>query len=273
MIIDQKLLDDLSAQAKANPRLRQSYDLRTSPEDSSQRMLNALEPGTIMPIHRHRGSTETIIVLRGKVVQHYYNDAGEKTASYELAPNSAQVGMSVPVGQWHALESLEEGIVIFECKGGAYAPLQPSDFLNVSLLGTQEVLTAPSWQLYQQLCDTVFGSGAVTIKPTTRDNNIIGTLKYTRKFADFRKNFQTRLERLRDKFKASSYYSELLETVKQVADPSNWAGAYAELVAYDVLHNGYHGSDFQLNVTLGGDKSYASDLGGKQTNEDGHLYA
>ena len=106
MIVDKKLMDDLSAQAKANPRLRQAFDLRTTPEDQSQRILNALEPGTILPIHRHRGSTETIIVLRGKVVQHYYNDAGEKTAAYELAPNSAQVGMSVPVGQWHALESL-----------------------------------------------------------------------------------------------------------------------------------------------------------------------
>ena len=113
-------MDDLSAQAKENPRLRQAFDLRTTPNDSSQRILNAVEPGTILPIHRHRGSTETIIVLRGKVVQHYYNDAGEKTASFELAPNSAQVGMSVPVGQWHALESLAEGSVIFECKDGAY---------------------------------------------------------------------------------------------------------------------------------------------------------
>lgn len=129
MIIDQKLLEGLSAQAKTNPRLRQSYDLRTTPEDSSQRILNAVEPGTILPIHRHRGSTETIIVLRGKVVQHYYNDAGEKTASYELAPNSAQVGMSVPVGQWHALESLEEGSVIFECKDGVYEPLVEKDIL------------------------------------------------------------------------------------------------------------------------------------------------
>ena len=108
MILNKKLMDDLSAQAKVNPRLRQALDLRTTPDDQSQRILNAVEPGTILPIHRHRGSTETIIVLRGKVVQHYYNDAGEKTASYELAPNSAQVGMSVPVGQWHALESLEE---------------------------------------------------------------------------------------------------------------------------------------------------------------------
>ena len=131
MILDQIILDTLSQQAKANPRLRQTLNLRTTPADQSQRILNAVEPGTILPIHRHRGSTETIIVLRGKVVQHYYNDAGEKTASYELAPQSAQVGMSVPVGQWHALESLEEGSVIFECKDGAYQPLSAEDILEV----------------------------------------------------------------------------------------------------------------------------------------------
>ena len=135
MILNQKLMDDLSAQAKENPRLRQAFDLRTTPNDSSQRILNAVEPGTILPIHRHRGSTETIIVLRGKVVQHYYNDAGEKTASFELAPNSAQVGMSVPIGQWHALESLEEGSVIFECKDGAYQPLSAEDILEVVISG------------------------------------------------------------------------------------------------------------------------------------------
>lgn len=135
MKIDNQLLDTLSAQAKANPRLRQAFDLRTTPEDQSQRILNAVEPGTILPIHRHRGSTETIIVLRGKVLQHYYNNAGEKTASFELAPGSAQVGMSVPVGQWHALESLEEGSVIFECKDGAYQPLSAEDILEVEISG------------------------------------------------------------------------------------------------------------------------------------------
>ena len=135
MIIDQKILDSLSAQAKESPRLRQAFDLRTSPNDSSQRILNAVEPGTILPIHRHRGSTETIIVLRGKVVQHYYNDAGEKTASYVLAPQSAKVGMSVPVGQWHALESLEEGSVILECKDGAYLPLSKDDILELTPKG------------------------------------------------------------------------------------------------------------------------------------------
>ena len=131
MILDKKLMENLSLQAKESPRLRQAFDLRTSPNDSSQRILNAVEPGTILPIHRHRGSTETIIVLRGKVVQHYYDDNGNKTASYELAPNSAQVGMSVPVGQWHALESLKEGSVIFECKDGAYQPLSAEDILEV----------------------------------------------------------------------------------------------------------------------------------------------
>ena len=135
MILDQIILDTLSQQAKANPRLRQAFDRRTTPEDSSQRILNAVEPGTILPIHRHRGSTETIVVLRGKVVQYYFNDADEKTASYELAPNSAQVGMSVPVGQWHALESLEEGSVIFECKDGAYQPLSTEDILEVTPKG------------------------------------------------------------------------------------------------------------------------------------------
>ena len=133
MIVDQKLMDSLSQQAKANPRLRQAFDLRTTPEDQSQRILNAVEPGTILPIHRHRGSTETIIVLRGKVVQHYYDDNGNKTVSYELAPNSAQVGMSIPVGQWHALESLEEGSIIFECKDGAYQPLLAEDILEVEI--------------------------------------------------------------------------------------------------------------------------------------------
>lgn len=135
MLINKKTLDTLSQQAKANPRLRQAFDLRTTPEDQSQRILNAVEPGTILPIHRHRGTTETIIVLRGKVVQHYYDDNGNKTASYELAPNSAQVGMSVPVGQWHALESLEEGSAIFECKDGAYQPLSAEDILEVEISG------------------------------------------------------------------------------------------------------------------------------------------
>lgn len=137
-------MDDLSAQAKANPRLRQAYDLRTTPDDNSQRILNAVEPGTVLPIHRHRGSTETIVVLRGKVVQHYFNDKGEKIASYVLAPyplsslsplNSSEpiaCAMSVPVGQWHALEALDEGSVIFEAKDGVYEPLAAEDIMTLN---------------------------------------------------------------------------------------------------------------------------------------------
>lgn len=130
MIIDTDLLDSISAQAKASPRLRQAFDLRTTPEDGSQRILNAVEPGTVLPIHRDRGSTETIVVLRGKVVQHYYEDNGERTASYELAPNTSLVAMSVPVGQWHAIESLESGSVIFEAKDGVYEPLNDNDIMK-----------------------------------------------------------------------------------------------------------------------------------------------
>ena len=150
MILNKKLMDDISAQAKESPRLRQAFDLRTTPEDHSQRILNAVEPGTILPIHRHRGSTETIVCLRGKVVQHYYDDNGNKTASFVLAPyphetsealkqsetpETCACAMSVPVGQWHALESLEEGSVIFECKDGGYQPLSAEDILEVETSG------------------------------------------------------------------------------------------------------------------------------------------
>ena len=130
MIIDQKLLDEMTEKAKNSPRLRAAYDLRTTPEDNSQRILNAVEPGTVLPIHRHRTTTETIVVLRGRVRQNYYNEQGEITNSFELAPMSGIVGMSVPVGQWHALESLESGSVILETKDGAYAPITAEDVLE-----------------------------------------------------------------------------------------------------------------------------------------------
>lgn len=132
MIIDQKLLEKLTAQAKESPRLRTAFDLRTTPEDNSQRILNAVEPGTVLPIHRHRTSTETIVVLRGRVRQRYYDTQGNVTDSFELAPLSNIVGMSVPVGQWHALESLESGTVILETKDGAYAPLTDEDILKIN---------------------------------------------------------------------------------------------------------------------------------------------
>ncbi|MCQ2294042.1 MAG: WbuC family cupin fold metalloprotein [Bacteroidales bacterium] len=130
MIINTQLLDSLTEQAKANPRLRQAYDLRTTPDDNSQRILNAMEPGTVLPIHRHRGSTETITVLRGKVVQHLYDAEGRLQESIVMAPASAVVAMSVEVGQWHKAESLESGTVILECKDGKYTPLTEEDILH-----------------------------------------------------------------------------------------------------------------------------------------------
>ena len=130
MRIDVTLLDELTAQAKASPRLRMNFDLRNSPNDQSQRMLNALEPGTVMPIHRHRHSSETVVVLRGKVKWVYYNDKKEVTDTFIVAPGSDLIGLSVPMGQWHSLECLETGTVIFESKDGPYEPTRPEDVLS-----------------------------------------------------------------------------------------------------------------------------------------------
>ena len=113
MKIDNRLLDELTAQAQASPRLRMNFDLRDSVEDDSQRMLNALEPGTVLPIHRHRTTSETVVILRGRAVQYLYDDAGNEK------------------GQWHRLESLESGTVIVEMKDGAYEPIGPADILSM----------------------------------------------------------------------------------------------------------------------------------------------
>ena len=129
MLLNTNLLDALSAQAKASPRLRMNLDLRNSPADQSQRMLNALEPGTVMPIHRHRNSSETVTVLRGKVKWLYYNDKGDLTHTFLVAPGTDLVGLCVPMGQWHSLECLESGTVILETKDGAWEPLGEEDVM------------------------------------------------------------------------------------------------------------------------------------------------
>ena len=137
MKIDSALLDTLTARVKANPRLRQSYDLRTTPEDNSQRILNAMEPGTILPIHRHRGSTETVVVLRGKIRQNFYDENGQLTESFEVSAGSSStgspqvVGFSVELARWHNTECLESGTVILECKDGRYEALGEEDILKV----------------------------------------------------------------------------------------------------------------------------------------------
>lgn len=131
MIFDKKIMDELSAQAKANPRLRQSLDLRTSPEDISQRMLNALEPGTIMPIHRHRNSSETMVIIRGSLIEYLYDDEGQLICELIMKPNSDHSIIQIEKGQWHSLKCLVEGTIIFEAKDGAYTPLTDNDIKSI----------------------------------------------------------------------------------------------------------------------------------------------
>ena len=132
MIIDKKILDELSSQAKASPRLRQSYDLRNTPGDNSQRMLNAIEPGSPLPIHRHQKSSETVVCLRGRLVWEYYDEPEHIcTERIELSPNSPIVALNVPQGQWHTVKALESGSVIMEVKDGPYEPQSPDDILEL----------------------------------------------------------------------------------------------------------------------------------------------
>lgn len=131
MIITQALLDELTAQAKGSPRLRMNYDLRNSAEDGSQRMLNAIEPGSPLPIHRHRMSSETVVCLRGRLVEEFYDDLERIcTETIELSPNGPVVALNIPIGQWHTVRALESGTVILECKDGAYEPLGEEDLLK-----------------------------------------------------------------------------------------------------------------------------------------------
>ena len=159
MIIDKQLLDGLTAQAQASPRLRMNLDLRTSAQDGSQRMLNAIEPGSVVPVHRHRASSESVVVLRGRVVEEYYDEAGVLVESFvlgdchvadaprndvrdyaprndvlELAPRNdvpVACALNIPAGQWHTLRALESGTVILEMKDGAYEPIGPGDILAI----------------------------------------------------------------------------------------------------------------------------------------------
>ncbi|MBE6241431.1 MAG: cupin fold metalloprotein, WbuC family [Bacteroidales bacterium] len=129
MEIDNILLDKLTAQAKESPRLRMNLDLRNSAADTSQRMLNALEPGTMLPIHRHRTTSETVAILRGRAVQWLYDAEGNVTEKVLLEAGGSIPAMSVDKGQWHRLECLESGTVIVEFKDGAYEPIGEEDIL------------------------------------------------------------------------------------------------------------------------------------------------
>ena len=132
-IIDEKLIDKVSEEAKASPRLRMNMDLRNSAEDQSQRMLNAIEPGSPLPIHRHQKTSETVVCLRGRLVEEYYDELERIcTERIELSPNGPIVAVNIPAGQWHTVKALESGTVILEMKNGAYEPISDADILQIS---------------------------------------------------------------------------------------------------------------------------------------------
>lgn len=132
MVITQAILDNLTAQAKASPRLRMNMDLKNGPEDGSQRMLNAIEPGSPMPIHRHKFTSETVVCLRGRIVEEFYDELERIcTDRIELTPGGPNFLVNVPAGQWHTVRALESGSVLLECKDGKYEPLGPEDILSL----------------------------------------------------------------------------------------------------------------------------------------------
>ena len=132
MKISKAILDKLTAEAKENPRLRMNLDLRNDENDSSQRMLNAIEPGSPLPIHRHQNTSETVVCLRGRLVEEYYDELERRcTETIELSPNGPVVALNIPAGQWHTVKALESGTVILEVKDGSYEPITDVDILRM----------------------------------------------------------------------------------------------------------------------------------------------
>jgi len=130
--IDSVLLDRLTEQAKVSERLRMNFDLRNSAEDTSQRMLNAIEPGSVVPVHRHRTTSETVVCLRGRFIEEFYDDLGVLVERYEVVAGSSLCALNIPAGVWHTLRSLESGTVILEVKDGKYEPMGEEDVMRVS---------------------------------------------------------------------------------------------------------------------------------------------
>ena len=129
-IIDKNLLDSVTLGAKESNRLRMNYNFHASLDAPCQRLLNALEPGTTVPIHRHQHSSETYILLRGKLRIMFYNDNKGIIEETILSLESGVYGIHIPVGTWHAMDVLVSGTIIFETKDGPYAPIQECDILK-----------------------------------------------------------------------------------------------------------------------------------------------
>ena len=130
MVITKAILDKLTEEAKASPRLRMNLDLRNSSEDQSQRMLNAIEPGTLMPIHRHHGSSEAVVILRGKIRWMFFDENGKETENIILDANGPIRMIVAEKDRWHSLECLESGSVLYESKDGPYHPLLEDEIWN-----------------------------------------------------------------------------------------------------------------------------------------------
>lgn len=138
MIISEELLDELQRQAEASERGRVHYDLRTQAAepaeaswcDTSQRMLNVMTPGTIIPVHRHLDTTETVICIRGAVEEVFFDASGRETAHHVLRYGSPCCTVQVPRGTYHTCRCLEPGSVIFEAKDRAYDAERTEEFLE-----------------------------------------------------------------------------------------------------------------------------------------------
>lgn len=130
-VIDRELLDEVSRQAKQSDRLRKNYNFHESLEDKCHRMLNAVEPGTLVPIHRHPTKDESFVILRGKVRSTTYNDDGSEIESVVLCHENGVYGVDIPKNVWHRLEAMEPDSVIFECKEGPFVPHEVEGVLNI----------------------------------------------------------------------------------------------------------------------------------------------
>ena len=131
MLLNHQLLEEITEQARQTPRLRMNYNLHDSLDAKAQRLFNAMEPGTVLPVHRHRNTSETYILIRGAIRVLLYDDNKTLINSYEISDKNDNFGFHIPKGQWHTLEVLESGTVIFEVKEGPYAPLSDEDILVI----------------------------------------------------------------------------------------------------------------------------------------------
>ena len=129
-LIDNNLLDSVTAKAKESERLRMNHNFHSSLDSKAQKLLNALEPGTILPIHRHRHTSETYILLRGRIRVMFYDNEGKEEESFDLDPLTGNYGIDITAGRWHTLEVLESGSVIFEVKEGPYMALGAEDVMS-----------------------------------------------------------------------------------------------------------------------------------------------